>query len=208
MTETKHKKTGFTLLELLIVIAIIAILSVILIIVINPAETLKKSRDVQRLSDLNTLKTAIGLVLTSSSTPYLDGAGLNNTCVGGGGTITTYLSQTGYTSGFPTGFTAFGASAGNTSVNGSGWIPIGFSSLSGGSPLSNLPLDPVNTAGAGALADTHYIYRYACQETPLTFELNGVLESAAYATDEDRDAKDGGDNNALYETGTALTIMD
>src|SRR3989344_4392766 len=75
----KNKKSGFTLLELLIVIAIIAILSVALVIVLNPAETLRKSRDAQRLSDLSTLKTAIGLYLTSTTSPLLDN-GTNSTC--------------------------------------------------------------------------------------------------------------------------------
>ena len=51
----KKPAKGFTLLELLIVIAIIAVLSVILVLVLNPAETLKKSRDTQRMSDLSTL---------------------------------------------------------------------------------------------------------------------------------------------------------
>lgn len=207
MTETKHKKTGFTLLELLIVIAIIAILSVILIIVINPAETLKKSRDVQRMSDLNTLKTALGLYLTSTPSPLLGGAN-NTTCVGGGGAITAFLSGTGYASGYPTGFTAFGANGGVAAVDGTGWIPVNLSSLSGGSPISNMPLDPINTAGGGgALADASPVYRYACA-SDLTFELNAALESTAYTVDDNKLTKDGGNSNTLYETGTKLTIMD
>ena len=63
----KSKNSGFTLLELLIVIAIIAVLSVALVIVLNPAEALRKSRDAQRISDLTTLKKAIGLYLTLSA---------------------------------------------------------------------------------------------------------------------------------------------
>src|ERR1035437_6565486 len=76
----KNKKGGFTLLELLIVIAIIAILSVALVIVLNPAETLKKARDAQRISDLSTLKTAIGLYMTSVSPVYLGGTVNNAFC--------------------------------------------------------------------------------------------------------------------------------
>jgi len=73
-----NRNRGFTLLELLIVIAIIAILSVALIIVINPAETLKKSRDANRISDLNALKTALGIYMTSTTTPNLGGAGITD----------------------------------------------------------------------------------------------------------------------------------
>jgi len=76
---------GFTLLELLIVITIIAILSVALVFVLNPSETLMKSRDTQRLSDLSTLKTALGVFLTATSTTQLDGTSgtINDKCVGG-----------------------------------------------------------------------------------------------------------------------------
>ena len=48
---TRLESSGFTLLELLIVISVLAILSVALIVVLNPAETLKKGRDSQRISD-------------------------------------------------------------------------------------------------------------------------------------------------------------
>ncbi|MCK5085475.1 prepilin-type N-terminal cleavage/methylation domain-containing protein, partial [Candidatus Parcubacteria bacterium] len=61
MTKNEKNMEGFTLLELLIVIAILAILSAVLILILNPAETMKKSRDTQRMSDLATMKTAIGL---------------------------------------------------------------------------------------------------------------------------------------------------
>ena len=72
---TKFNKKGFTLLELLIVVSIIAILSIALVFMLNPTETLKKSRDAQRISDLNTVKTALGIMLTASSTPSLDNFG-------------------------------------------------------------------------------------------------------------------------------------
>ena len=75
MKKNKGNAKGFTLLELLIVIAIIAILSIALVFMLNPAETLKKARDAQRISDLKTVKTALGIMLTASSTPKLDSAG-------------------------------------------------------------------------------------------------------------------------------------
>lgn len=161
---------GFTLLELLIVISIIAILSVALVMVLNPAEILKKSRDSQRISDLNTIKTAVGIYLTSTSTPTL-------TC-----------------------WTATSTSATTTGsiykIDGTGWIPVDLSTLTGGSPISNLPLDPVNT-GAN-------VYWYKCNNTDKTFEVSATLESAAYTTDDNKAAKDGGDDATRYEIGTKL----
>ena len=59
-TASKQKmRGGFTLLELLIVITILAILTLVVVLFINPVEMLKKSRDVQRMSDLATVQSAI-----------------------------------------------------------------------------------------------------------------------------------------------------
>ena len=68
-SELQIHTKGLTLLELLIVIAIIAILSAILIFVLNPAETLRKSRDSQRISDLNTLNRTLAFLITKTSNP-------------------------------------------------------------------------------------------------------------------------------------------
>src|SRR3989344_2337078 len=70
-TSSPTTAKGFTLLELLIVIAIIAILATILVIVINPVETLRRARDVQRLSDLSSVRTAIAMYMTVTPNPEL-----------------------------------------------------------------------------------------------------------------------------------------
>jgi prepilin-type N-terminal cleavage/methylation domain-containing protein len=54
-----NKKSGFTLLELVIVIAIISILFSIIVTVINPAQKIAKAYDSQRLSDMNALNKAL-----------------------------------------------------------------------------------------------------------------------------------------------------
>src|SRR3989338_3678634 len=87
-----NSKKGFTLLELLIVIAIIAILSVVLIVALNPAETLRKTRDSQRISDLSSLKTALGIYVTETSDPRLDNTAGNTLCVGGSGSDSAWVS--------------------------------------------------------------------------------------------------------------------
>ena len=61
---------GFILLELLIVIAILAILTTVIILVLNPAEALRKTRDTQRVTDLDNLKSVLLLYL--AETGYLD----------------------------------------------------------------------------------------------------------------------------------------
>lgn len=216
--ESKVKgSSGFTLLELLIVIAIIAILSVILVLVLNPAETLKKSRDAQRISDLATLKTALGIIVTSSTTPLLSGTVSNSLCKGGSGQDTIWYSlpiSSAITDTTLDGTTGVNAAvqvsaANGPLVNGNGWIPVNFSWLSGGSPISNLPLDPVNTISTlGTVANTDLVYRYACNTSDITFEFGAVLESAAYVTDDPKMSKDGGNNSSYYEVGTKLDILD
>jgi len=236
--QIKKSKKGFTLLELLIVIAIIAILSVVIIFVLNPAETLKKSRDSQRIADLNTLKTALGIYLTTVAAPDLDAA--IAACFGIGPPVVTtakisYSKAQAADPACPvnvvegTDVTAGGAfddadmcratlAANNSLVDGTGWAPVALTSIVGGSPISNLPLDPVNSvSGVGGIApvSTDLVYRYACQGTATApapanvFEVDAVLESAAFGPGgtDDKSASDGGDNAVYYEVGTSLRLI-
>lgn len=229
-SQHASSKRGFTLLELLIVIAIIAILSVVVVLVLNPAETLKKARDSQRMSDLSTLKTAIGLYLTDVASPDLDGTGGTFLCLSGA-TATAKISyssvvadpictndpaeggDTGATFAADACYTAGATASTVTGAAGGGWIPVDFTAISGGTPISNLPIDPTNTSIGTTPSSANLVYRYACQSTgasgkPSTvFEINTVLESTAFATTEDRDAKDGGDNDNYFEMGTSLKLM-
>lgn len=220
-SQDRANEKGFTLLELLIVVGIIAILSVALILVLNPAETLKKSRDAQRISDLSTLKTAIGLYMTSVSSPYLGGLSDNTACK----TSPTVAYASGdllfYSyNGATTAITDATLDGGSTSVpdalstttpsvtDSSGWIPINFDGLTGGSPISNLPIDPVNTiTDVANVASTDLVYRYACAANPLSFEIDAQLESTAYTSTDNKRANDGGNTSNYYEVGTNLRII-
>ena len=59
-------------------------------------------------------------------------------------------------------------------VDSNGWIPVNFTSVSWGSPLPILPIDPINTAANG----NYYTY-----VTGSSYELNTILESARYRFD-------------------------
>ena len=74
-------RNGFTLIELLIVIAILAILAVVVVLVLNPAELLRQSRDANRLSDLATMNSALGIFSVDTT----GGVGFGNSS-------TTYIS--------------------------------------------------------------------------------------------------------------------
>lgn len=235
LREENGKAVGFTLLELLIVIGIMVILGTVLVLVLNPAETLKKARDNQRISDLATLKTAIALYVTNTTTPYLGSAvadgtsGSNATCqagaswVGEEATGYIYYSWTGaaitdrvldgttFTGTAPPGGGGGAlkrdSNAVATAVDGTGWVPVVLSGLTGGSPIASYPLDPTNNLTVGGLISTDLVYRYACNSTNTTFEIDAQLESTAYTSTDDKRAKDGGNNANYYETGTNLSIL-
>ena len=234
LKKTDGHAKGFTLLELLIVIAIIAILSIALVFMLNPAETLKKARDAQRISDLKTVKTALGIMLTATSTPSLDGTfGTTAAAVclttGAGAAATgkvAYSASPAPTSGITTtagadsagtAFAAAGYSSASQAVagkvDGTGWIPVNLKALTGGTPIASLPVDPSNVISTAASA-TDLVYRYACQngsgvagKPSFIFEIDAVLESSAYTVDDNKMAKDGGDNSVMYETGNSLNLL-
>jgi len=175
------------LLELLIVIGILAILSTTVILVINPAQLLKKARDSQRISDLNTMKTAIAYYITEASSPSIGTASLTYSDVSA---VACFGTATG-TQAFTT--------------DGAGWIPIDFDSeLTGGSPVGSLPHDPAAEVSSG----NHYYSYGVLSATDYTFKLVANMESTYYTTSGDGDVEtnDGGTNVSLYEVGTGMTL--
>ena len=89
-------------------------------------------------------------------------------------------------------------------------------SLAGGSPVASLPIDPINViASLGAVSGAavgaippDYVYRYACNGTSLTYEIDAILESDSYTTGADNKmVRDGGNNANYYEFGTNLKIF-
>ena len=200
---------GFTLIELLVVIGIIAVLSVVVILTINPAELLRQARDSNRVSDLGTLKSALSLYLTDVSSPNLNFYGAVTNCytsipIGGSEQpSTTGICASWVNSGYATGTyitSATSSSAANyRKVDGTGWVPVNFSSISSGAPLGNLPIDPVNASG--------YFYSFAASSS-LTFELDAKMESAKYSFGGggNVESTDGGDRSGEYEVGTAPSL--
>lgn len=184
---------GFTLLELVIVIGILAVLGAVSVLVLNPGQLFAEARDSTRVTDLQSVTNAIGLYLSSVSSPNMQ-AGTGFTCGTNwgtsrvGGTPTKHVAAT----------TA--AHAGVFAVDGSGWVAVPLSTITGGSPLGALPKDPTN--------DDTYNYQYSCDNTAKTFELDAKMESTKYSNGgtKDKESTDGGNDANEYEVGTSLVL--
>lgn len=190
---TQGHKKGFTLIELLVVIAIVAILAVVVILTLNPAEILKQARDSNRISDLNTVKSAISVYLADVASPSIGSAGwcyLTATTTGMNNFVNCGFAGT-YTN---------STSSNSVAVDGSGWIPVNFDQISSGSPLGTLPRDPLNVAP--------YVYRYVASTTATSFKLMAPLESNKYTTGAGSSTvvNDGGTSSTAYEAGTSLGL--
>ena len=196
-------RKGFTLIELLIVIAILAILATVVVLVLNPTQLLAESRDSQRLSDMQTLNAALSLYGATASTVDLDGSGSGD-CP----TDCFVYESTGVAANCGGRHDAARATteiqttdAQKRDIDGDGWIPVNLGNASGGSPLSVLPVDPVNNT-TGCSGSAGCFYSYACSNTATTWEVNANLESTRYTsgTDNKEDA-DGGNVATIYEIG-------
>ena len=167
-------KKGFTLVELLIVIGILGILAAAVVVVLQPAELLAQARDQQRVQDLSGLNSALVLYVVSTTAPTFG--------------ETAYHSQ---------GVVGADTCGDTAAVDATGWVTVNFSTLTGGSPLTALPVDPVN--------DTTYYYCYDAVDASNTWEvLAQGLESTKYggAAATGIDYTDGGEDDTSYEVGS------
>lgn len=183
---------GFTLIELLIVIAVLAVLSAAVVLVLNPAELLKQSRDSTRISDLAAINSALALWTADVA--------------GGTWNATTTCSLAGATR-------PFGGAACQiialTAVDGTGWVNVNLGSITGGSPLSRLPLDPLNSLTACGGTNTGCFYAYRSSSTVGKYKIAANMESSKYgggSADVEGATKDGGNIADWYEIGSDMSL--
>ena len=187
-----NNKKGFTLIELLVVMGILGILMAVTILVINPAEYLARARDTQRISDLQTLNSAIATYLS------------NNNLLAATTTINATVALA--TTPSPTLTTTTAVNAGRTGA--SSWVKMDLTSAG----LSTLPLDPKNSG--------NFAYLYYSDGT--NYEIaSTAFESTYYTATNNVASNDGGLRPAtagtacaigapatcMYEVGSSLTLI-
>jgi len=180
-------RKGFTLIELLIVIGILAILATTVVLVLNPAQLLAETRDVQRLTDLDTIRSAINLYSTSAALPTFPD------------TWRCTLSPVAA----PCALATAPLATDMRLTTGVGWVAVNLGSISGGSPIPLLPLDPTGAQTAAL----HYSFESAA--IAKTYELTAQMESIKYSnpTAGNKESNDGGNNADCYEVGTDLNLV-
>jgi len=216
-----YNKKGFTLIELLVVMGVLGVLMSVTILVINPAEHLRRARDTQRITDLNTLSTAINIHIANNHN-ILDSITPGD-CY--------YSSTNGFLTIDGSGYCANGYYTSNTSraTDGTGWLPINFS-VDNNSPLSVLPVDPQNDvmyneviaktesntftnlflpkALAYTMPGDSYTYQYFhsygfTASSDGTYKLVTKFESQSY---DEKMANDGGTSDDYFETGSDISL--
>jgi prepilin-type N-terminal cleavage/methylation domain-containing protein len=184
---------GFTLIELLVVIAIIAILSVVVILTLNPSQLLQQGRDSDRVSDMATLNTALGVYAAGGGTSFGSSSVIYVSIPDPSATSTAGDQCQGL--GLPSLPSTYSyhcaASSTLRSTDATGWIPINFSSIALGSTLGSLPIDPLNQSSS------RLYYTYTTNGTQ--YEVTSAMESAKY--------KLGGSNDVIGTDGSTLSTV-
>ncbi|MEK7608360.1 MAG: LamG-like jellyroll fold domain-containing protein [Patescibacteria group bacterium] len=188
-----RERSGFTLIEIFIVVSVVSILSTIVVFVLNPAELLRQARDSSRISDLAGVSSALNIFnvdragswIGTSSVVYVSIPDSSATCANLGLVA------------LPSGWSYSCSSVADLrNVNGTGWIPVDFTAISTGAPISELPIDQTNTTSGDAF------YTYVAGGNNV-FVLGSVLESGKNLP---RALNDGGGDPLSYEAGSSLSL--
>lgn len=211
-------RRGFALIDVAVVTGVVALLGATAAFVLNPADMLKESRDVERITDLGKMNAAMGLLLATS-----DWRPARGVCMELAATSTSPLGEAlwkglGMSVPVPRCYQhapssvarceeryeapISGASSPSRKNDGSGWVPMNLSRAAGGTLLAEWPIDPKE--------DGINFYSFVCRKDAngLKWEFAAHMESARYAAGgaDDAESTDGGNRPGLLEVGTDMEL--
>lgn len=169
---------------------ILGIVGVVAVLVINPTELFARAKDSNRISDVLNINKAINIYETLggsvSGAPNIVYVSIPDDFSNCSGLDLPAL---------PTDWSYHCENISNyRRMNGTGWIPIDFSSISSGSPFSVLPVDPVNSV------EKKLYYVYVNGEVVGSWALAATLESEKYLSESAN--TDQGVDASKFEVGT------
>jgi hypothetical protein len=176
----------------------------VVVLTLNPAGLLQESRDSNRLSDMATLNSAIGISLADNPAASLGSSSVLYVSIPDPSATSTLGDQCqglGMPS-LPSGWSWHcAASSTFRKADGTGWVPVNLAQSTFGSPLSQLPTDPVNATSS------RLWYAYATDGQH--YEITTPFESQKYRLggSGDQIANDGGTLASVYEKGSKLGLM-
>ncbi len=190
----QRRDASFSMVEMLIVVGILGIIGVIAILIINPGELFAQARDANRITELQGISKAVQIYRalggTNIGTPNVAYISLPDTSA----SCSNYQLPA-----LPLGW-AYHCVTQDTfrRMDGSGWIPINFTSISAGSPFATLPVDPVNSA------EKNLYYIYVNGNVLDSYALAALLQSDKYL--KSYAATDMGSDPSRFEEGTATSL--
>lgn len=202
---------GLTYVEILIVLGLIPLVMLLTLGLIRFQDYLRKTRDLQRLQDLNALNVALSFYFKNASQidpdgPYLENRGVDESLptifVSVPAEKDKFFEKCFY---YPTEKTYYIYQSNKNDyqkIDGQGWVPIDFKSINN-TLLSNLPTDPINSLNSGLY------YLYGFQKNPPQYEISAALESNEFRQGgfSDKVSTDGGNDPNRIELGTNLNII-
>ena len=195
---SKKNLGGWAIIRFVIAVVVVGVLSAAVVYVLNVSELFRQARDSDRLAQISNLGRAINDVgaeqsLGNTKKVYISVADPDASPgerTGCGGLFSHGLLPTS----LPSGWKYECVSGENLrKIDGTGWIPMNFSS---GTSISELPIDPVNTVESG------YYYSYASDGRYAL--ASALMESQKYL--KGKAANDRGTDPARYETGTNIDL--
>lgn len=188
----KRIKSGFTLIEILIVVGVLAALGTVAVLLLDPATRLAASRDSNRFTSLQSVNQALSLIKIGNPSVSF---GLGNTVYLSLPDSSPVCSSWDLPPLPETWSYACQTEANYRKVDGSGWTPVNLASSSLGTSSSVAPVDPRNN-------ENNYFY-YVFNPSTSSYELGTAME-----TDKNKviASSDGGDNSDMWEIGSGLSL--